>query len=461
MGSPITLSGFNKIDFSMILSAVMEQERAPLNALQAQKKALETQNTAFGTFASKIGSLQNAVEALADVKSLANVSATSSDTTAVGVATSSGTVEGTYDVVVNELAKAQVTASTSTYASLDSVAATSGTLSLLKSGNPPVDIVVTGSMTIKQLAEAINANADAPVAASVVQAAPGQYRLVLTGKSTGTTNAFTMTSSLSGGSGVTFTDTNGNGVYGDSAADNSQSAINANVTVNNVAISSGSNTITDAVPGVTLTLLKKDPTRTISVGVTRANDASADVVNKFLTAYNDVQTFFKDQNAAAVAGKASIGRDPVLRGFKDSMRSALLGQYPEGGTYKQLASIGVEFDTNGKLTLNRDLFDKALATSSGNVQKLFGGTDGKGGVFGALKALVTDYTQSGGLVAGAQTRLTDQVKGLTRRLDRLEDQLSIRRDALQKQYMAADLAMSQLNSQGSSLSQLGGQYRLF
>src|SRR2546425_876012 len=294
MGSPITLSGFNKIDFNQILSAVMEQERAPINTLAAQKKALETQNTAFGTFASKLGSFQTAVEGLAKVDSLANLSATSSDTTAVGVATTSGTVEGTYDVVVNELAKAQVTASTSTYSSLDSVAATSGTLSLLKSGNPPVDIVVTGSMTIKQLAEAINAKADAPVTASVVQAAPGQYRLVLTGKSTGAANAFTMTSSLTGGQGsvgaltnqpLTFTDTDSDGVYGDSDADNSQKAVDAALTVNNLSITSSTNTVENVVPGVTLTLLKKDQTKTISVGVTRANDASADVLNKFLNAY--------------------------------------------------------------------------------------------------------------------------------------------------------------------------------
>ena len=326
-------------------------------------------------------------------------------------------------------------------------------------------------MTIKQLAEAINAKADAPVTASVVQAAPGQYRLVLTGKSTGAANAFTMTSSLTGGQGsvgaltnqpLTFTDTDSDGVYGDSDADNSQKAVDAALTVNNLSITSSTNTVENVVPGVTLTLLKKDQTKTISVGVTRANDASADVLNKFLNAYNDVQTFFKDQTAAAIAGKTSIGRDPVLRGFRDSLRSAMLAQYPPvGSPYRQLASIGVEFDSNGKLTLNRELFDKALADSPGDVQKLFGGTDGTGGVFGALKTLVTDYTQSGGLVAGAQTRLTDQVKNVSKRLDSLENQLTIRRNALQQQYIAADMAMSRMNSQGSSLSQLGGQYRLF
>jgi len=53
------------------------------------------------------------------------------------------------------------------------------------------------------------------------------------------------------------------------------------------------------------------------------------------------------------------------------------------------------------------------------------------------------------------------VKNLRNRLDALEDQLAIRREALQKQFIASDMLMSQLNSQGSSLSQLGGQYRLF
>ena len=461
MGSPITLSGFNKIDFNMILSAVMEQERAPIRSLEAQKKSFETQNTAFGTFAGKLATLETAVKNLADVASLAKLTATTSDSTAVGVSTTSGTVSGTYDVVVNELAKAQVTTSTSTYASLDDVVATSGTLSLLKSGNPPVDIVVTGSMTVKQLADAINANSNAPVAASVVQAAPGQYRLVLTGKSTGTANAFTMTSSLSGGNGLTFADADTDGVYGDSATDNSQNAINASATVNGIAISSATNTIADAAPGVTLTLLKKDPAKTVTVTATRDDTGAADLVNKFVSAYNDVVTFVKDQKTAGISGRANIGRDSVVRGFKDSVGAKLLAEYTVGGSFKRLAAVGLEFDLQGKLSLNKTVFNSALASSQSDVQKLFAGTDGTGGAFGALKTMVKEYTQTGGMVSDAKTRLTDQVRNLDNRLDALESQLAIRRNALQKQFIAADMAMSRLNSQGSSLSQLGGQYRLF
>src|SRR5687768_14745879 len=114
VGSPITFSGFNQIDFNMILNAVMQQERAPLNRLETQKKTLETQNTAFSTLAGKLSSLETAIENLGKDKSLALLTATSSDP-GVGVSATSGTVTGTYDVIVSELARTQVTASQTTY----------------------------------------------------------------------------------------------------------------------------------------------------------------------------------------------------------------------------------------------------------------------------------------------------------------------------------------------------------
>src|SRR5690606_16105880 len=100
---------------------------------------------------------------------------------------------------------------------------------------------------------------DSPATAAVVQTSPGVYKLVLTGKETGAENAFTITNNLTGGNGLSFTDTDGDSVSGDSAADNTQTAIDAAFTVNGLSITSSSNTVTDAVPGVTLTLNEKDP----------------------------------------------------------------------------------------------------------------------------------------------------------------------------------------------------------
>jgi flagellar capping protein FliD len=82
-------------------------------------------------------------------------------------------------------------------------------------------------------------------------------------------------------------------------------------------------------------------------------------------------------------------------------------------------------------------------------------------VFGSLSKLATSYTQAGGLLSGATTRLTAQVSGLVSRMDRMSAQLDIRRQSLQREYIAADMAMSQMKSAGSSLSSIGSEYRLF
>src|SRR5689334_15857940 len=126
----VTLSGFNNIDFNAILEAVMTQERAPVTRLETQKSELQQQDTALGQLAGYLSGVQSAAEQLSDSSSLAVLKATSSEQTLVGVSAGSGTTPGTYDVVVDHRAAAQVTASASTATATD-VVATSGTLQIL------------------------------------------------------------------------------------------------------------------------------------------------------------------------------------------------------------------------------------------------------------------------------------------------------------------------------------------
>ena len=81
MGSPITFSGFNKVDFGMILDAVMAQEQQPLLTLQAQQKELQARTTTYRTLASKIAAFETAVGALSGEKSLAGRKATNTNET--------------------------------------------------------------------------------------------------------------------------------------------------------------------------------------------------------------------------------------------------------------------------------------------------------------------------------------------------------------------------------------------
>jgi flagellar hook-associated protein 2 len=457
MGSPITFSGFNKIDWNTILDAVMAQESQPLTRMETQKRNLETQNTAYSTLAGKLSTLQDAADALRDTESLALLTASSSDT-GVGVTATGGTVTGAYTIAVTNLAKAQVLASSSTYGALTDVVATSGTLTLTPTTGPAVPIALSGSTTLQGLVDAINAETDSPVAASAVQVTPGSYKLMLTSKETGTANGFTVTSTLAGGSGLTFAAGDGDGTYGE-VGENTQEAENAALTVNGLAVTSSTNTVADVIPGVTVTLEEDDVTATVTVG--RDLDAAETVINKFITAYNDIVTFTKDQTSAAVAGRASIAREPVLRSFRDSLSAALRDTYASGGTLTALGMVGVGFDMNGKLTLDADVLEDALTDAPLDVQGLFSGTDGTGGVFGTINTLIDGYTQAGGLVDDAQERIDDQVTTISKRLDTMELLLMERRKTLQMQYIAADLAISRLNRQSASLSGIGSQYSLF
>jgi flagellar hook-associated protein 2 len=460
MGSPVTFSGFNQIDWSSIMKLVMQQESQPLTTLQTQKKTLDTQNTTFGTLATKLGSVQSAADTLQDADSLAVLKATSSDTS-VGVATTSGTVAGTYNVVVSRLARAQVLASTSTYSSVDDVVATGGALTITATGGSPVTVTLSGSTTLAQLADAINDTTDSPVTASVVQSSPGSYQLVLTGTETGDANAFTLTSTLTGGSGLTFTDTDTDGTYGDSDADNTQTALNALLTVNGLSVESTTNTADSVIPGVTLTLNDADAAKTVVVKVSKDVDGAKSLVKSFVDSYNSVLSFFTDQTTAATAGKASIARDPLVRGFRDAMRAALQDSYTDETTFGRLAAVGIGFDATGKLTLDDDAFETALDGSPADLQTLFAGSSGDGGAFGAINDLIDSYTGSGGLIADARTRLTSSARTMSDRIDVMQARLDIRRATLQREYAAADAAMTQLNGQGSALSSLQNQYRLF
>jgi flagellar hook-associated protein 2 len=454
MSSPITFSGFNNIDFGMVLNAIMQQERAPITAIEAQRSSLQAQNTAFATLATRLGTLRDAAANLTGGDSLSRVTGTSSDETAVGISAGQASVTGRYDVVVSELARSQVSASTSVYQSIDAVVATSGAISLARFGHPPVEIPINGATTLEELATSINQNPDSPVNASIVQVTPGQYRLVLTGRATGTANAFTVSfsSPLAGGEGLAFTDTDANGVSGDSVADQSQVASDAQLTVNGVAVTSSTNALSDVIPGVAMTLRKKDPAAVVTVDVTKDQEAALARVEEFATAYNALVTFVNEQQQTS--GRAGIGRDPLVRSLRDSLRATLLG-LQNGGTFTRLAEVGVEFETTGQISIDRDRLTAALNESATDVQQLFTGR------FQAVDNLVAAYTDAGGLVADVRERIDSQVARLGSRIATLEEQLAIRRAALQQEFIAADRAMSQLNNQGTSLTQLTGQYRLF
>lgn len=448
MSSPITFSGFNNIDFNTVLSAVMQQASAPLTLLQNQQSALESQVTVFGSLSSRVSTLASAVDALADLDSLNSKAATSSAPSLLSVSADSNAQAGHYDVVVTELARAQVTASTSTTADADTtVVATGGTLDI-----GGVTVEVTGSVTLSQLADAINDTEGIGVSATVIQSGTNAYRLVLSGTQTGTAGAFTITNGLSGGTGVVFGDDDGDGTSGDSAADNAVQATDAALLVNNIPVTGSSNTFEDVVPGVTLQALNKDASTTISVDVAPSGDAIGGDLDEFITAYNALVSFIDAQRTAA--GKndvTSIGRDPVVGQLRSTLRSALFAEHGSG-TYTRLADIGLGVSASGTLELNRTRLAEAIETDGDAVRDLLAGTDG---VFTGLATVLDEYTNSSGFIPSATKRLNDRIGRMNTQIDNLQSRLELQRQSMLQEFIAADTIMSRLKNQSGSLSGFG------
>lgn len=450
--SAVTFSGFNNIDFTLILNSMMAQERLPLETLKIQQSSLRTQSTAFATLATKLGSLGSAASALVSKTAFGGRSVATTDSNVVAASGSSSAVPGIYDVVVRELARAQVTVSSSTFADKDTTnVATGGTITI-----GGVAVALSGAVTLQGLADAINAKAGIGVTASIVSPAAGSFQLVLTGKDTGTANAFTITNALTGTT-VAFTDTDSDGISGDSAADNAMSAVDADVLINNVAVISSTNTIEDAIPGVTLNLLKKQPASAVTVSVTESTQGTASLVDTFVSAYNGLLTFAQQQNSSS----SGIGRDPLFRSLRGELRTVLTAEYEAGGALGSLGAAGIEFDRTGRLSVNTTLLNEALASNATALRQLFMGDGVNPGVFDTLRGTVDRYTNAGALLSSTQDRLNEQIRSMDNRLATMETRLETRRAALQKEFIAADMLITQLNSQVGSLQSLGNQYSLF
>jgi len=442
VGSPITLSGFNNIDFGSIVTSLMQQASIPLTALQNQQAALKSRSATVDKLGANLDALDTAAQALSNQDSLNAFQAVSSDTTAVSASIGSGAVAGHYDVVVSELARAQVMASDVLPDATTTTVATSGSITI-----GGVQVQLSGPVTLQQLAAAINATPGIGATATVVRSGANAYRLVLTGHTSGADGAYTIVNGLSGGSGVNFTDTDGNGISGDTAADNAVSASDAQALVNNVPVQSASNTLTDVIPGVTLTLTKKDAA--VSIDVSTDDSALTTQVTTFIQAYNTLVQFAKTQATAAANGDASsIGRDPLLRQLRNRLRSALGAVY-SGGVFSRLSEVGVEFTQTGTLQLNQTVFAAAVSDHPDDMKQLFAGA---GGAFPALTGMLDEYSQAGGFLASYQSQLTQQSSTLDRQIAAMQDRLAIQKAALQKEFSAADDVISQLQTQSSALT---------
>ena len=305
------------LDMKTILPALLQVQQAPVDALAARKTDLQSQLSNFGKVQSYMSTLRDSLRKLTDSASWSAVTAASSDTTAVAISASSGSPASSYSVSVQRLASAQQLASAAFADSSTVVGEGSMTIELgrwnaddgsftAKDGATAVTLEFgPEDNTLAKIRDKIN-GANAGVMASIVTDASGA-RLTLRSKETGETSGFRISvedqdadnTNAAGLSALAYDPASGaNGMA------RNEAAANALASINGLEISAPSNTLTDVIDGLTLTLGKTTSTA-VALTVNRDNESIKKAVTDFASAYNDIIKYLRDQTKYNPADKTA------------------------------------------------------------------------------------------------------------------------------------------------------------
>jgi flagellar hook-associated protein 2 len=437
----VSLSGVaSGIDTATIVSQLMAIEGQAKTRLQLRESAIGGRETGLKDVQAKLTALKTAATALkAPALWEETQDVASTDATRV-LGTRTGSVApGVYDVRVQSLAvKAQQTFTPAPQAGVTQ-------LTLTRGSDPAIPIDIPANATATDIASAINANASSYAVAKV-----SSGKLVLTAKASGQA---------------------GFEVSGPAVTEDSRRAgADAAFTVDGVAKTSPTNTPTDAIPGLRLTL--KVPTSdpvVLTVGDEGTNVAAVkEKVKGFVDAYNAVVTTIQAKTTEKrVAGattsfdaaKGQLFGDRALSGILSSLRTEVASVFAGNpAAMDQLADLGVASATGadgrmGKLVFTEAKLTAALETDPAAVQRLLGGFSGAPGIADAITTVLDRHVDTtDGTIAGRLKTATSETSALKTQMTELDRRLESKEKRLKAQFAAMEKALGLAQSQQSWLS---------
>lgn len=447
------------LDTTSLINALVAASGIPKETTQARIAEYANKETKLTELIGKLTSAKTALEALSDEDSFGVYTASYTDNDAFSVELTDDAVKGSYDIGVDQLATndmwvAKGVTDSDTETVNDWIGSGDTLTVAYNSDGDSVDITVDSTWTLDDIAEAINNQVDG-VSAYVMNDGSGtnEYRLVVQTEETGEDNF------------LAFSSTNGLDAYLnlDDAADTAyhvKTSQNAEITVNTVAVSSSSNTVTSAIAGMTLSLT--DATSSdITVTVGDDVDSITDSVQAFVDAFNEAVQLVKIQSVynaeegikGAFVGESSVRTatsgvlNSVLTDFaNDAAYSAAL----TGNAYGTAYELGIESDGDGKLTFDAAAFREAYGDNRADVITFFTGAFTEA-VTEKLDVYLDDTT---GSLAVRKDSLQNRIEDLNDQVDRMDDRIATLESRLRSQFTAMEVNMAQLQSSSSFLTTL-------
>jgi flagellar hook-associated protein 2 len=334
-GNPTSGQGFN---VSSTVSQIIANLQAVETPWQTQLSSLDAQDSALTSIGTDLGTLSSALENLTDFQGvLSGKLGSSSDDSVLQISSAaSSSVSGTHTVEVDQLAESSSFAS----GSLASTDTLSGTLTLaVGSGSAQTITINSSDNTLTTLASTINSG-NYGVTANVVTGSDGTQQLSLVSQTSGTGGDLTIGGALTDASGntVNFTQV--------------QPGQDAELKVDGVSVTSSSNTVTNAIQGVTLQLLNSNVGEQVQVVITNDNSAVESAVSSFVSAYNQVVGDLNTQEGNDASGNPEpLFGTATLASLQQDIEAALNFVQPQNAVGTTTAISSTDTLSSGSLSI--------------------------------------------------------------------------------------------------------------
>lgn len=428
----ITSAGVGSgLDVEGIVSKLVQIESRQLNSLESKKSTYQAQLSAYGKLSSAVSAFQSAMGNLDNLSDFKLFSGVSADEDVYTATTSSLASTGTYNVQVDRLAQAHKISS-KVFADTDTTTVGGADLTMTI-GTESFTITGAGSLTLDGLRDAINnASDNVGLTASIVSEDATNNYLVLTSDSTGEANAISLSGTAADAGNLGPTDIN------------VVSELDAQLVIDNTfTITRSTNTISDAISGVTLNL-KNTSVGNVNFKVERDTEGVSTKVQEFVDKYNELKDTMNSLRANELSG------DSILLSIENNLKS-VFNTPPSSlnSSFNYLVEIGVAFDKTGKLTLDADDLNSAVASDFDGLAELFS-NDNQGYAF-RLEAAAGALLESNGLVDAREDGINASINSTESRIDRESYRLQLVEERLRRQFTALDSLVSSLSNTGNFL----------
>ena len=403
------------LDLDKYYSKLEEAENSKLTTYDTKKASAETKVSAYSTIKSSIDALKSQAQSLTADNFQKSAKATTSAVSYIPKATDNS-ISGTYDIKVNQLATSQSNASQQVADKTSKLG--SGTITLKQGSGDEVSVAINNA-SLEGVRDAINSAKDSSgkklnISAAVISNSDGTSYLTVSSTSTGSANAFTIGSS--GDSGLTDVISN---------MSVKRDAANAKFSVNGVDLEASTNTVTDAVPGLELTLSSVS-TAVETTTVDNNTDDWATGVSNFVSSYNSflstmssLMKYDSSDSTDTGALVADSGARTIRSQIKELMSNENLSTLKEFG----ITAISMDKVSSSKpagtLEIDSTKLQKAMTTNPDGFKKALAGENGKGGIMNQVTAKVDELENSKTGVLTTNTKsLADKITNITAQKER-------------------------------------------